>query len=75
MLAKKQNKLERKVEDLSNKLERISLEKIAVEEQAIKYQMLTEEVVAKLKPLLTEDMVEILTYYENKLKNTAYVDK
>jgi hypothetical protein len=74
MLAKKQNKLERKVEDLSNKLERISLEKIAVEEQAIKYQMLTEEVVAKLKPLLT-DMVEILTYYENKLKNTAYVDK
>ena len=75
MLAKKQNKLERKVEDLSNKLERISLGKIAVEEQAIKYQMLTEEVVAKLKPLLTEDMVEILTYYEKKLKNTAYVEK
>ena len=36
--------------------------------------MLSEEVIVKLKPLLTEDMIEILTYYENKLKNLAYVE-
>ena len=46
-----------------------------MEEQAIKYQMLSDEVIAKLKPLLSEDMVEILKYYENKLKNMAYDDQ
>ena len=37
--------------------------------------MFSEELIVKLKPLLTEDMLEILQYYEAKLKNLNYGDK
>ena len=38
----------------------------------IKYQMFSEELITKLKPLLTEDLVEILAYYEKKLNNLCH---
>ena len=31
--------------------------------------MFSEELIVKLKPLLSEDLIDILIYYEKKLKN------
>lgn len=69
MLAKKQNRLEKKVEDLNNKLQKSHEEKIVLEEEMIKYQTFSEELVVKLKPLLSGDLIDILSYYDKKLKS------
>lgn len=69
LLAKKQGKLVRKMDDLNSKLQKGYEEKITLQEEMIKYQMFSEELIAKLKPLMGEDLIDILIYYEKKLKN------
>jgi hypothetical protein len=53
MLAERQDKMNRKIDDLTAKLQKGYEEKIQLEEESIKYQMFAEELITKMKPLLS----------------------